>query len=48
LTGRLLSRAAISNACQNIGSRLTDVGCPAISTERLTGGAQSTESTVNA
>ncbi len=38
-SGRPKSFAAISSACQKIGSRLTDVWWPAISTERLTGGA---------
>ena len=33
------SRAAASSACQNIGSRLIEVAWPAISTERLRGGA---------
>ena len=39
LTGQPRSRAAASSARQNIGSRLIEVSCPAISTDRLSGGA---------
>jgi len=37
--GHPRSRAASSNARQNAGSRLIDVWCPAMSTERFLGGA---------
>jgi len=39
LSGEPRSRAAASSARQKIGSRLIDVWCPAISTERFFGGA---------
>jgi hypothetical protein len=39
LTGQPRSFAACSNARQNMGSRLIEVGCPAIRTERFVGGA---------
>jgi hypothetical protein len=38
-TGQPLSRAEVSSERQKTGSRLIDVACPAITTERLTGGA---------
>jgi hypothetical protein len=38
-TGQPRSRAATSSARQNIGSRLIEVACPAIRTERFVGGA---------
>jgi hypothetical protein len=39
LTGQPRSLAACSSALQKAGSRLIDVGCPAMRTDRFVGGA---------